>query len=69
MYKQKLDDILSQEMSRQDFLRASGMLMLTLMGLPALLQSVSKLFGSPHKQKPLTDQNSSGGYGGRAYGK
>lgn len=67
MYKQKLEEVLNQEISRQDFLKASGVLMLTLMGLPALMSSVGKLF-APQKHKTLA-KSSSNGYGGRAYGK
>ena len=68
MYKQKIDDILAQEISRQEFLKASGALVLTLLGLPALIASVTKLFGPQPKHKPLA-QSQASGYGGRAYGK
>jgi len=69
MYKQKVTEILNHEMSRQDFLKASGVLMVTLMGLPALMHSIAKLFSTQQpSQQPLQNIQANG-YGGRAYGR
>lgn len=71
MYKQKLDEILSSELSRKEFLRAGGVLILTLVGLPALLETLHKNFSSKGRKPNLgaSSKNLANGYGARPYGK
>lgn len=67
MYKQKMNEILSKELTRQEFLKAGGVLILSILGLPALLDALQRSF-SANKKLP-TAKNIGTGYGDRPYGK
>ncbi len=67
MYKKKIDDILTQEISRGEFLKAGGAIILTVIGLPSIVNTVTKAFSG--SEKKTTKRVSSTGYGGRPYGR
>lgn len=68
MYKQKIDEILNQEISRKDFLKASGAILITLIGIPTVINTITKAFsGSTHDSRKIAQTTS--GYGGRSYGR
>jgi hypothetical protein len=68
MYKQKLDNLLQQELTRQEFLKAGGAILLTLVGLPTIINTVTKAFSS-NPQPKLQSKQQSQGYGVRPYGR
>ena len=69
MYKQKVQEILSRELSRKEFLRAGGVLILGVLGLPALLDTLHKAFSSGSQKKLSQSRGLGRGYGDRPYGK
>jgi hypothetical protein len=69
MYKQKVQEILSRELSRKEFLRAGGVLALGVLGLPALLDTLQKAFSSGNQKKLPPQRDLGSGYGDRPYGK
>lgn len=62
----KLNEIMQQEISRQEFLRYIGLALLSLFGVAAFLQNLSNLVGQ--KSTPKSEQ-SSAGYGMTPYGR
>lgn len=68
MYKQRVDQVLNQEVSRKDFLKAGGAIIISLIGIPALINTITKAFsGDIHKAHKLGQTSS--GYGARPYGR
>lgn len=65
MYKNIPQQILSKEMTRREFLRMFGLIILGLVGLPQLL---SLLHRSSGLQAPAPQRVSAMGYGARSYG-
>lgn len=68
MYKKTINTLLSQEISRKDFLKAGGVIIISLIGIPSLLNTISKAF-SGHGRQTSTLGQATGGYGARSYGK
>lgn len=67
MYRKKIDEVLSQELTRTEFLKVAGGIGLTLLGLPTIINPVTKAF--THEKKATTKKMlSSSGYGSRPYG-
>ncbi len=61
MFKNKLDDIMNQELTRHEFLKTCGAVALAIIGLPALMRAVR----SSSSIRPSGPSN----HNGRPYGK
>lgn len=68
MYKQTVDKILNQEISRKDFLKAGGAIIISLIGIPTLFNTITKAF-SGHVNDSKHIAQSASGYGVRPYGR
>ena len=65
MFNTKIGKILNQEMTRKDFLRVIGLGLITIIGLPAIINLLSP---RPEQNNIATQPNNVSGFGLGPYG-
>lgn len=66
MYKDKMDTILTHEVTREEFLKAGFAVIFSIIGIPALINAIT---GALKNKKTLSNDKASGGYGSTPYGR